>query len=90
MPIAVGSSAPDFTLKSKTADGLVDVKLSDNFGSKPTVVLFFPLAFTGVCTQEFCDVSALDTACVWGRDLTMLRLEDRVRLSCACAPVVSK
>lgn len=58
MPIAVGSSAPDFTLKSKTADGLVDVKLSDNFGSKPTVVLFFPLAFTGVCTQEFCDVTA--------------------------------
>ena len=58
MPIAVGSSAPDFTLKSKTADGLVDVKLSDNFGEKATVVLFFPLAFTGVCTQEFCDVTA--------------------------------
>lgn len=58
MPIAVGSSAPDFTLKSKTAEGLVDVKLSDNFGSKSTVLLFFPLAFTGVCTQEFCDVTA--------------------------------
>ncbi|MDB6154853.1 MAG: alkyl hydroperoxide reductase/Thiol specific antioxidant/Mal allergen, partial [Chthoniobacteraceae bacterium] len=37
--------------------GLVDVKLSDNFGKKNTVLLFFPLAFTGVCTQEFCDVS---------------------------------
>ncbi len=58
MPIAVGSAAPDFTLKSKTADGLVDVKLSDNIGSKSTVLLFFPLAFTGVCTQEFCDVTA--------------------------------
>lgn len=57
MPIAVGSSAPDFSLKSKTADGLVDVKLSDN-GGKATVLLFFPLAFTGVCTQEFCDVTA--------------------------------
>ena len=55
MPIAVGSKAPDFTLKSKTADGLVDVKLSANFGQKQTVILFFPLAYTGVCTQEMCD-----------------------------------
>ncbi len=55
MPIAVGSKAPDFTLKSKAADGLKDVKLSDNFGKKKTVLLFFPLAFTGVCTQEMCD-----------------------------------
>src|SRR5437762_4085316 len=58
MAIAVGSKAPDFTLKSKTASGLVDVKLSDNFGKKNTVLLFFPLAFTGVCTQEMCDVTA--------------------------------
>ncbi|NBR68958.1 MAG: peroxiredoxin [Verrucomicrobia bacterium] len=35
-----------------------DVKLSDNFGKKKTVLLFFPLAFTGVCTKEFCDVSS--------------------------------
>ena len=58
MPIKVGSKAPDFTLKSKTAAGLVDVKLSENFGKKNTVLLFFPLAFTGVCTQEMCDVTA--------------------------------
>ncbi len=57
MPIAVGSKAPDFTLKTKTADGLKDVKLSDNFGKKQTVLLFFPLAYTGVCTQEMCDIS---------------------------------
>ena len=55
MPIAVGSKAPDFTLKSKTAEGLKDVKLSDNLGKKQTVILFFPLAYTGVCTQEMCD-----------------------------------
>ena len=58
MPIKIGSKAPDFTLKSKTASGLVDVKLSENFGKKNTVVLFFPLAFTGVCTQEMCDITA--------------------------------
>lgn len=58
MPIAVGSKAPDFTLKSKAADGLKDVTLSANFGKKQTVLLFFPLAYTGVCTQEMCDLSA--------------------------------
>jgi peroxiredoxin len=55
MPIAVGSKAPDFTLKTKTADGLKDIKLSDNFSRRQTVLLFFPAAFTGVCTQEMCD-----------------------------------
>lgn len=40
------------------ANGLEDVTLSANFGQKPTVLLFFPLAFTSVCTQEFCDLSA--------------------------------
>jgi peroxiredoxin len=58
MAISVGSKAPDFTLKSKQASGLVDVKLSNNFGKKNTVLLFFPAAFTGVCTQEMCDISA--------------------------------
>ena len=57
MAIKVGSKAPDFTLKSKNATGLVDVKLSNNFGKKNTVLLFFPAAFTGVCTQELCSIS---------------------------------
>ena len=58
MSIPTGSKAPDFTLKSKQASGLVDVKLSNNFGKKNTVVLFFPLAFTSVCTKEMCDLTA--------------------------------
>jgi len=58
MAIQVGSKAPDFTLKSKTASGLVDVKLSNNFGKTNTVLLFFPLAFTSVCTAEMCDITA--------------------------------
>lgn len=57
MPLKIGTSAPDFTLKTKTVNGLEDIKLSDNFGKRNTVLLFFPLAFTGVCTQELCDVS---------------------------------
>src|SRR5437016_13790665 len=58
MAISIGTKAPDFTLKSKQASGLVDVKLSENLGKKNTVLLFFPAAFTGVCTKEMCDVSA--------------------------------
>ena len=58
MAISVGTKAPDFTLKSKQASGIVDVKLSDNFGKKNTVLLFFPAAFTSVCTKEMCDITA--------------------------------
>ena len=44
MAIKVGTKAPDFTLKSKNATGLADIKLSENFGKKNTVLLFFPAA----------------------------------------------
>ncbi len=58
MALATGTKAPEFTLKTKTADGLQDISLSDTLGKKKTVLLFFPLAFTSVCVQEMCDVSA--------------------------------
>lgn len=57
MSLSVGSKAPDFTLSTKTAEGPKQVTLSENFGKKNTLLLFFPMAFTGVCTQEFCDVT---------------------------------
>lgn len=56
MALQKDSKAPDFVLKRKTDSGLTDVRLSDNFGKKKTVLLFFPLAFTGVCTDELCSV----------------------------------
>ena len=58
MPLEVGTTAPDFTLKSKQSAGLVDVQLSRNFGQKNTLLLFFPLAFTSVCTKEMCDLTS--------------------------------
>jgi glutaredoxin-dependent peroxiredoxin len=58
MPLTTGTKAPDFTLKSMGEEGLEDITLSANFGRRPTVLLFFPLAFTSVCTKEFCDVTA--------------------------------
>ena len=57
MPLAVGTKAPDFSLSTKTADGPKQIKLSDNFGKKNTLLLFFPMAFTGTCTTEMCGVT---------------------------------
>ena len=57
MAISIGSKAPEFTLKTKTAEGLQDIKLAENFGHRNTLLLFFPLAFTGVCTKELCDIT---------------------------------
>lgn len=57
MPLKPGQPLPDLTLKSKTDAGLVDVNLRRNVGKGHTVILFFPLAFTGVCTDEMCKVT---------------------------------
>jgi glutaredoxin-dependent peroxiredoxin len=58
MALTIGTKAPEFTLKTKNAQGLQDITLSENFGAKKSVLLFFPLAFTSVCVQEMCAVSA--------------------------------
>jgi len=58
MPISVGTKAPDFSLKTKNSSGVSEVTLSKNFGKKNSLILFFPLAFTGVCTQELCDITS--------------------------------
>ena len=54
----VGDKAPEFELTTITAAGPKKVRLSDNRGKKNTVLLFFPMAFTGVCTKEMCEISA--------------------------------
>jgi peroxiredoxin len=57
MPLAIGTKAPDFSLSTKTAEGPKQIKLSTNFGKQNTLLLFFPMAFTGVCTTEMCEIS---------------------------------
>ena len=52
MSIAIGEKAPSFTLRDTTTN---EVSLSDYHG-KNVLVLFFPLAFTGVCTKELCGI----------------------------------
>lgn len=56
MALPVGTKAPDFTLPTKTADGPKQITLSEQFGKGNTVLLFFPMAFTGTCTTEMCSV----------------------------------
>lgn len=50
MALNKGDKAPNFNL---TSDDKKEVSLSDYQG-KNVVLLFFPLAFTGVCTKELC------------------------------------
>ena len=50
MPLAPGAPAPAFTLPN-TENQPVSL---ESYRGKPVVVLFFPLAFTGVCTEEVC------------------------------------
>ena len=57
MPVNVGDQEPDFTMKRKTDDGLDDVSLADYKGKQNVVLLFVPLAYTSVCTDELCSVS---------------------------------
>ncbi|GGU77054.1 peroxiredoxin [Streptomyces filipinensis] len=53
MAIQVGDKAPDFELKDNHGR---TVKLSELRGEKNVVLLFYPFAFTGVCTGELCEV----------------------------------
>jgi peroxiredoxin len=56
MTLDIGAIAPDFTLKTKTPDGLNDITLSEHKGESNVVLLFFPFAFTSVCMAEACSV----------------------------------
>ncbi|MDQ3118490.1 MAG: redoxin domain-containing protein [Verrucomicrobiota bacterium] len=57
MALSIGTKAPDFTLPTKTAEGPKQITLSDHFGKENTLLLFFPMAFTGTCTTEMCSMS---------------------------------
>ena len=52
MALEVGTLAPDFTLRNQFGE---EVTLSDLRGSK-VVVMFYPFAFTGICTGELCEI----------------------------------
>jgi peroxiredoxin len=51
MAVDVGDQAPDFELKDQHG---TPVRLSSFRGSKNVVLVFYPLAFSGVCSSELC------------------------------------
>lgn len=51
--IEVGDKAPEFTLRDQNNEQWT---LSESLGSKAVLVVFYPLAFTGICTGELCAV----------------------------------
>lgn len=53
MTIDIGSQAPDFTLKNQHGE---DVTLSSFRGERNVVLVFFPFAFSGICTGELCEI----------------------------------
>jgi mycoredoxin-dependent peroxiredoxin len=53
MAVEVGDQAPDFELKDQHG---TPVKLSEFRGKKNVVLVFYPLAFSGVCTSEMCAI----------------------------------
>lgn len=77
MTVEVGSKAPEFTLKNQFGEA---VSLSDFFGKKNVILMFYPFAFTGKCTQELCTIR--DERNDFVNDDTQI-------LSISCDPVAS-
>jgi len=63
MSISVGDQAPDFTLMNQFGEAAT---LSAYKGKKPVVLVFYPLSFSGICTEELCELrdnlAAFDSA----------------------------
>jgi peroxiredoxin len=55
--LTIGTKAPDFTLSTATAEGPKQITLSAEIGKRNILLLFVPMAFTGVCTTELCEIS---------------------------------
>ena len=53
MSFAIGDRAPEFSLSNQYGE---KVALSDFCGKKNVVVMFYPFAFTGICTGELCTI----------------------------------
>jgi peroxiredoxin len=49
----IGQAAPDFTLRDQQGKR---VSLSDYRGIKSVVLVFYPFAFSGICTGELCEI----------------------------------
>lgn len=53
MPLRNDSTAPDFELSNQFGER---IRLSDFRGKKSVALVFYPLAFSGTCTTELCEL----------------------------------
>lgn len=51
--LQVGAEAPDFTLSDQNGEELT---LSELVAESPVAIVFFPLAYSGICTGELCEL----------------------------------
>ena len=77
MSLTIGSPVPDFTLKNQFGE---DVTLSSFKGNKNVVVLFYPFAFSGICTGELCGLRD---------DLAAFQNDDVQLVAISCDPMYS-
>lgn len=75
MSLSVGDRAPDFTLKDQYG---APVTLSSVLTDKAALVVFYPFAFSGICTGELCFVRD---------DLASYQNDDVALLAVSCDPM---
>lgn len=77
MSLELGAPAPDFELPNQHGDR---IRLSDFRGRRNVVVVFYPFAFTGICTGELCALRD---------DVSDFVTDDVQTLAISCDPVPS-
>jgi peroxiredoxin len=78
MTLTIGTSAPDFTLMDQHGS---PVTLSSFKGQKNVVILFYPFAFSGICTGELCALRD---------DLAAFQNDDVQLLAISCDPIYAQ
>jgi len=78
MTLTIGTSAPDFTLMDQHGS---PVTLSSFRGEKNVVILFYPFAFSGICTGELCALRD---------DLAAFQNDDVQLIAISCDPMYAQ
>ncbi len=78
MALEIGSTAPDFKLKNQHGE---EIEFSSFKGKKNVVILFYPFAFSGICTGELCGLRD---------DLASFQNDNVELLAISCDPMYSQ
>ncbi len=78
MSLTIGSPAPQFSLTNQHGE---NISLADYKGKKKVVVLFYPFAFSGICTGELCGLRD---------DLAAFQNENVELIAISCDPMYAQ